>query len=186
MFSILLFSLIVSVVTIAYGFFLMFRVLKNDQGNDKMRSIARAIEEGSNAYMRREFKVAGSVGVVIAILLWIFLGKVIAIAFVVGAIASFVAGYIGMFVAVKSNVRVAQKAREFENDKNKGLQKAFGLAFQGGSVTGLLVAGLALLSLTIFFIWSAYERCDGNPTSPTMSSRTDASFKRATVSIICS
>jgi len=147
--NILLFSLISSLVGIGYGLFLMGQVLKKPAGDEKMRSIAGAIEEGARAYLKREFSVVLLVGVIVGLVLWKFLGGLMALGFAVGAVASLVAGYIGMFVAMKSNVRVAEAAK-------KGIKPAFDLSFKGGSVTGFLVAGLALFSLTVFY-WFAQD-----------------------------
>src|SRR3989344_2690806 len=147
--NILLFSLISSLVGIGYGLFLMGQVLKKPAGDEKMRSIAGAIEEGARAYLKREFSVVLLVGVIVGLVLWKFLGGLMTLGFAVGAVASLVAGYIGMFVAMKSNVRVAEAAK-------KGIKPAFDLSFKGGSVTGFLVAGLALFSLTVFY-WFAQD-----------------------------
>ena len=148
--NIITFAFIASAAAIVYGLILMWQVLKAPTGNEQMRSIAKAIQEGSNAYMKRESKVVAVVGIIIGVVLWKFLGLTTAIGFVVGAIASMIAGYIGMYVAVKSNVRVAEAARS-SSDFGSGLKKSFILAFRGGSVTGFLVAGLALLSVTLFY-----------------------------------
>ncbi|MDP3730899.1 MAG: sodium-translocating pyrophosphatase [bacterium] len=142
--NILLFSLISSLAAIAYGLFLMRQVLKKPAGDEKMRSIARAIEEGARAYLKREFSVVLVVGIIVGLVLWKYLGGLMALGFAAGAVASTLAGYIGMFVAMKSNVRVAEAAK-------KGIKSAFDLSFKGGSVTGFLVAGLALFSLTVFY-----------------------------------
>ena len=142
--NILLFSLVSSLAAIAYGLFLMGQVLRKPAGDEKMRSIARAIEEGARAYLKREFSVVLLVGVIAGLVLWKYLGGLMALGFAVGAVASLLAGYIGMFVAMKSNVRVAEAAK-------KGIKPAFDLSFKGGSVTGFLVAGLALFSLTVFY-----------------------------------
>ena len=145
--NILLFSLVSSVVAILYGLFLMWQVLRKPTGDEKMRFIARAIQEGAWAYLKREFVIVLGVGVVLALVLWRLIDAWTAVGFVVGAVASLLAGYIGMFVAVKSNVRVAEAAK-------KGIKEAFNLSFKGGSVTGFLVAGLALFSLTFFYWWA--------------------------------
>ena len=145
--NILLFSLISSVVAILYGLFLMWQVLRKPTGDEKMRFIARAIQEGAWAYLKREFVIVLGVGVVLALVLWRLIDAWTAVGFVIGAVASLLAGYIGMFVAVKSNVRVAEAAK-------KGIKEAFNLSFKGGSVTGFLVAGLALFSLTFFYWWA--------------------------------
>ena len=140
----LLFAVIASVVSLAYGAILIVHVLKKPQGDEKMRAISQAIREGASAYLKRQNTVVAVVGIVIAILLAIFLDTTTAIGFVVGAIASMLAGYVGMFVAVRGNVRVAEAAKS-------GIIPAFNLAFRGGAVTGFFVAGLALLSVTIFY-----------------------------------
>jgi len=140
----LLFSLIASILSLVYGFFLMVKVLAKPEGDEKMKSIARAIKEGANAYMKREFSTILVVGIVVSVMLWWLIGGLTAFGFIIGAAASALAGYVGMFVAVRSNSRVAEAAKQ-------GMKPAFNLAFQGGSVTGFFVAGLALLSLTLFY-----------------------------------
>lgn len=142
--NILLFPLIAALVSLAYGAVLISYVLKKEQGDEKMRAISAAIREGASAYLKRQNKVVAMVGVIVAALLWWRLGSLIAIGFVVGAVASMLAGYVGMFVAVRANVRVAEAAKS-------GIKQAFNLAFRGGAVTGFFVAGLALLSVTVFY-----------------------------------
>ncbi len=148
--NILTFAWIAGAAAIVYGLLLMWSVLKKPTGTDKMKEIAKAILDGSKAYLKREFLTILVVGVVIDIVLWFTLGKKMVAGFTIGVAASMLAGYIGMFVAVKSNVRVAEAARAHAGTPS-GLKKAFALAFRGGSVTGFLVAGLALLSLTFFY-----------------------------------
>ena len=109
-----------------------------------MQSIQKAIQEGAIAYLKRQNQTVAMVGVVAIVVLGVWLGKTMAIAFVVGAAASMLAGYIGMMVAVRTNVRVAEEAKH-------GLARAFSLAYKGGAVTGFFVVGLALLSLTLFY-----------------------------------
>ncbi len=145
--SILLFSLLASVASLGYGAFLAWRVLKKPTGDDKMREIQKAIQEGASAYLARQNKTVFWVGLVVALLLWYWLGAVLTVGFVVGAVSSAFAGYVGMMVAVRANVRVAEEAKH-------GLARAFNLAFKGGAVTGFLVVGLALLSLTLFYWWA--------------------------------
>jgi K(+)-stimulated pyrophosphate-energized sodium pump len=146
--SILELSLVASLVSLAYGAFLIVGVLKKSPGNGEMQSIQKAIQEGASAYLRRQnmtvFWVGFWVGLVIVIGLYFWLGHLMAIGFIVGAVASALAGYIGMMVAVRANVRVAEEARH-------GMARAFGLAYKGGAVTGFFVVGLALLSLTVFY-----------------------------------
>ncbi|MBI4158425.1 MAG: sodium-translocating pyrophosphatase [Candidatus Yanofskybacteria bacterium] len=145
--NILLFSLLASVASLGYGAFLIWQVLAKPQGDEKMREIQKAIQEGASAYLSRQNKTVFWVGLAAVLVLWYWLGTVLAIGFVVGAIASALAGYIGMMVAVRANVRVAEEAKH-------GLARAFGLAFKGGAVTGFFVVGLALLSLTLFYWWA--------------------------------
>jgi K(+)-stimulated pyrophosphate-energized sodium pump len=147
--SILLFALLSSVAALAYGAFLIWRVLDKPQGNEKMRAIADAIQEGARAYLAREYKVIAMVGVVAVVVLYFLIGHVAAYGFILGALASALAGYIGMFVAVRANVRVAEAAKG-------GISKAFNLAYRGGAVTGFFVVGLALLSLTGFY-WLTHD-----------------------------
>ncbi len=142
--STLPFALLASCVALLYGAYLILGVLREPQGDQKMRDIASAIQQGAGAYLRRQNKVVFGVGIVIAILLLVYIDRITAFGFVAGAFASALAGYIGMFVAVRANVRVAEAAKG-------GISKAFDLAFRGGSVTGFFVAGLALLLLTLFY-----------------------------------
>lgn len=141
---IVLFSFVSALVALVYGVYLIMGVLREPEGDQKMRDIARAIQQGASAYLRRQNKVVLWVGLVIAIVLYWKFGQTMAFGFMLGAFASAFAGWIGMFVAVRANVRVAEAARG-------GISRAFDLAFRGGSVTGFFVAGLALLLLTWFY-----------------------------------
>jgi len=143
----LLLSLLASVASLGYGAFLIWRVLKKSSGDEKMREIQKAIQEGASAYLKRQNKTVLLVGVIAALIIWRGLGGVTAVGFILGAVASTFAGYIGMMVAVRANARVAEEAKH-------GVARAFGLAFKGGAVTGFFVVGLALLSLTGFYWWS--------------------------------
>jgi K(+)-stimulated pyrophosphate-energized sodium pump len=142
--SILTISLIASLASILYGALLAAAILKKSPGDAKMQAIQEAIETGAKAYLKRQNKAVLIVGVILAVLIWIFLGAKMVAGFVVGAVASALAGYIGMTVSVKANARVTQEAKI-------GLSEAFSLAFKGGAVTGFFVVGLALLSLTSFY-----------------------------------
>ena len=126
------------------------RILRADEGDDRMKSIARAIREGANAFLRREYTVVFVVAIVLAVLIWITGGITgngpgLAIGFVFGAAGSALAGAVGMFVSVRANVRTAALARSGD------LPRTMRFAFQGGTVTGLSVAGLALLELVLFY-----------------------------------
>jgi K(+)-stimulated pyrophosphate-energized sodium pump len=140
----LLFALISSVIAIVYGLFLAKLILKRNAGNEKMQAIAAAIAEGAKAYLNRQYKTISIIAVILFVLLWIGLGLTLAIGFLLGAILSGLAGYVGMNVSVRANVRTAEAAKV-------NIKEALAVAFQGGSVTGLLVVGLALLGVAGFF-----------------------------------
>ena len=140
----LMFATGASLIAIIYGAYLANWVMKQKAGNDKMREIASAIQEGAKAYLNRQYKTIAAVAVVVFGILLISLGKNTAAGFAVGAIASALAGYIGMNVSVRANVRTAEAARTSMKD-------ALRVAVRGGSVTGLMVVGLALLVVTIFW-----------------------------------
>ncbi|HPN96611.1 MAG TPA: sodium/proton-translocating pyrophosphatase, partial [Candidatus Moranbacteria bacterium] len=133
-------------LAIIYGLVLIEMVLKMPSGNDKMQNIAKAIQEGAKAYLNRQYKTVAAVAVVLFLIIGFIpaLGWTTAIAFLMGAFLSALTGYIGMHVSVRANVRTAEAARG-------GMQKALTVAFRGGSVTGLLVVGLALLGTSGFY-----------------------------------
>jgi len=143
-------SILCGFVAILYGFITSRQVLNAPAGNEKMQSIAGAIQEGAQAYLNRQYRAIAMVGVVVAVLVFIFLDMprggvpVSTIGFLLGSILSGVAGYIGMNISVRANVRTAQGASE-------SLQTGLTVAFRAGAVTGMLVAGLALLAISIFF-----------------------------------
>jgi len=139
------FAIAVSIITIVTAFFIRNYVSKKSPGNEKMQEISKAIEDGSKAYLKRQYRTVSVVAVIITILLLIFLNLNTAIGFLIGAVASALAGYFGMLTAVMSNSRVAESAKS-------GIAPAFRLSFLGGSVTGFLVAGLALFVVSIFWL----------------------------------
>lgn len=139
-----IFALVCAVIAIIYGAVLVKLILKKSTGSEKMQEIAAAIQQGAQAYLSRQYRTIAMIAVVLFALLWIILDLKTAIGFLVGAVLSGVAGFIGMNVSVRTNVRTAEAAKS-------GLAAALSLAFRGGSVTGLLVVGLALLGVAGFY-----------------------------------
>jgi len=141
-----LFALICAGVAIAYGIWLTIWLLGRPDGNERMREIAKAVQEGAAAYLRRQYMTIAAVSIVPFLLLGFYnkLGWGTAIGFLVGAVLSAGAGFIGMNVAVRANVRTAEAARG-------GLKPALNVAFRAGSVTGMMVVGLALLGVAGYY-----------------------------------
>ncbi len=142
---------IASLAAIIYGIILVQMILKQPEGNEGMVSIARAIQEGAEAYMKRQYTIVAIVGVIVTIVLAFAIDVETATGFVLGAFCSALAGLIGMSVAVRANVRTAEAGR-------KGLNAAMSTAFRGGAVTGLMVVGLGLGSVTLFY--AIFENVD--------------------------
>ncbi len=139
-------AIALGLLSIVYGFITSRQVLGADPGNAKMQEIAAAIQEGAQAYLKRQYTAIGVVGVIVAIIVAVFLGPISASGFIIGAILSGAAGFIGMNISVRSNLRTAAAAQV-------GLQQGLTLAFRAGAITGMLVAGLALLAIAVFFYY---------------------------------
>ncbi len=137
-------SMLCAAIGLAFAFFLITAVIRKSAGNERMRQISAAVQEGAKAYLNRQVVTISVIAVVIFILLFIFKDHPTAIGFVIGAFCSLAAGFIGMRIAVIANVRTTQAASESRT-------AALRIAFNGGAVTGLLVVGLALLAVSIFY-----------------------------------
>lgn len=131
-------------LSLVYGIWATKSVMAASAGNERMQEIAGAIQEGATAYLSRQYMTIGIVGVVVLVIAWALLGPIAAIGFAIGAVLSGVAGFIGMLVSVRANVRTAQAA-------SQSLGAGLEIAFKSGAVTGMLVAGLALLGVTVYY-----------------------------------
>ena len=140
----MVFVVLCGLLALGYGIWASRSVIAADAGNARMQEIAAAVQEGAQAYLNRQYRTIAMVGVAICAILSIVLGISVGIGFLIGAILSGVAGYVGMLVSVRANVRTAEAAR-------KGLGQGLSLAFKAGAVTGLLVAGLALLGVSVYY-----------------------------------
>ena len=136
--------IVCGILALLYGFVSSRQVLAADAGSSRMQEISAAVQEGARAYLNRQYSTIAMVGVVVVIFLGLTLGIHVAIGFLIGSILSGSAGYIGMNVSVRANVRTAQASRN-------GLAAGLDIAFKSGAITGLLVVGLALLGVTIYY-----------------------------------
>ena len=139
-----IFILLCGLAAVLYGLITSRQILSLSTGNEKMASIASAIQEGARAYLNRQYLTIGIVGIVIFILIWLIFGLSSGVGFLIGAIFSGAAGYVGMNISVRSNVRTTQAA-------SSSLAEGLSVSFKAGAVTGMLVAGFALLSIALYY-----------------------------------
>ena len=140
---------IVAFITLGYGAYLTKQVLKEDEGNDKLKSIAKAVRDGAMAYLKRQFNVVVPVMLVLAVIIYFTLGFNIAWSYLLGAVCSAFIGYFGMWIAVRANVRTANSAL-------RGLNPALKVAFDAGAVNGMLVVGMGLLGVALIYMWAYF------------------------------
>ncbi len=142
--TILLYIITAGIISIIYGFFTGRNILNSSSGNAKMIEIASAIQVGARAYLNRQYKTIAIVGIVVLIIISIAFSPLVGLGYLIGAALSGIAGYVGMLVSVQANVRTAEASR-------KSLANGLSIAFKSGAVTGMLVAGLALLSIAVYY-----------------------------------
>ena len=142
--SILQLIILSGLLSIVYGYFTGKNILGSSAGNNKMQEIASAIQVGAKAYLNRQYKTIAIVGIVVLIIISYAFNLLVGLGYLIGATLSGIAGYVGMLVSVQANVRTAEASR-------KGLSQGLSIAFKSGAVTGMLVAGLALLSIAVYY-----------------------------------
>ncbi|HET7411309.1 MAG TPA: sodium/proton-translocating pyrophosphatase, partial [Pararhizobium sp.] len=143
--AILLAVIACGALSVIYAIWAIRSVMTADKGSERMQEIAGAIREGAQAYLTRQYTTIAIVGVIVFIILWFLLSAYSAFGFLIGAVLSGAAGFIGMHVSVRANVRTAQAAAH-------SLSAGLGIAFKSGAITGMLVAGLALLGVSVYYL----------------------------------
>ena len=142
--TILVYTILAGLLSIIYAYLISKQILSANPGNKKMQEVANAIQIGAKAYLNRQYKTIAIVGVVVLVIISFLFSILVGLGYLIGATLSGLAGYVGMLVSVQANVRTAEASR-------KGLAKGLSIAFKSGAVTGLLVAGLALLSISVYY-----------------------------------
>ncbi len=165
-----------ALLAVVYGIAASIKILALPDGNERMRAIAGAVQEGAKAYLNRQYMTIGLVGVVLFALIWGLLDRNTALGFAVGAVLSGIAGYVGMNVSVRANVRTAEAARS-------GLPQALSVAFQGGAITGMLVVGLGLFGVAGYFYFLNSTAVAGLPMSEVIKPLVGLGFGGSLISI---
>tara|TARA_Y100000590_G_scaffold136120_1_gene155808 strand:+ start:6900 stop:9005 length:2106 start_codon:yes stop_codon:yes gene_type:complete len=142
--NILYYTILAGLLSIVYGYVTGAEIIKSSSGNSKMKEIASAIQVGAKAYLNRQYKTIAIVGFVVLIIITFAFSFLVGVGYLVGATLSGIAGYVGMLVSVQANVRTAEASR-------KGLAHGLSIAFKSGAITGMLVAGLALLAIAVYY-----------------------------------
>ena len=142
--TILIYTILAGLLSLVYGYFTGKNILSSSPGNAKMQEIASAIQIGARAYLNRQYKTIAIVGLVVLVIITYAFSILVGLGYLIGATLSGLAGYVGMLVSVQANVRTAEASR-------KGLSQGLSIAFKSGAVTGMLVAGLALLSISVYY-----------------------------------
>ena len=144
--EILIYTILAGLLSILYGYITGKQILNSSPGNKKMQEIASAIQIGAKAYLNRQYKTIAVVGMVVLVIITFSFSILVGLGYLIGATLSGIAGYVGMLVSVQANVRTAEASR-------KGLAQGLSIAFKSGAVTGLLVAGLALLAISVYYFF---------------------------------
>jgi len=151
--TILIYTILSGILSVVYGYFTGKQILNKSSGNSKMREIASAIQVGAKAYLNRQYKTIAIVGIVVLVIISYAFSILVGLGYLIGATLSGIAGYVGMLVSVQANVRTAEASR-------KGLSQGLSIAFKSGAVTGMLVAGLALLSISVYYYFLLKSNVD--------------------------
>jgi len=151
--TILIYTILAGILSVIYGYFTGKHILNSSPGNSKMQEIASAIQLGAKAYLNRQYKTIAIVGVVVLVIISYAFSILVGLGYLIGATLSGIAGYVGMLVSVHANVRTAEASR-------KGLAQGLSIAFKSGAVTGMLVAGLALLSISVYYYFLLKSNID--------------------------
>lgn len=139
-----------ALLALGYGIYLITKILKEDEGSEKLKAIGKAVRDGAMAYLKRQFSVVIPLMVLLSVAINFTLGTGTAVAFLLGAVGSALIGFFGMWTAIRANVRTA-------NNAQKGLQPALSTAFNAGTVNGMLVVGLGLLGVSLIYMWAYFS-----------------------------